>query len=90
MIKVTVFNKKIKFFIIKIDGLINWKDFQEFQRKENIPDVLKSIFENEKDLEKEFCFMDTKQKGTIEWIDFGLFFTCKLIARKNRVRFSSR
>jgi hypothetical protein len=29
--------------------------------------------------------MDSGQKGVVGWWDFALFYSCKLIARKNKV-----
>lgn len=39
------------------------------------------------DLEKtHFNLMDSGQKGTVAWWDFALFYSCKLIATKNKVK----
>jgi hypothetical protein len=45
------------------------------------------LFSQNKELEKKhFNLMDLQQKGTVAWSDFALFYSCKLIAAKNKVK----
>lgn len=48
-----------------------------------------NLFTHDEELEKShFRMMDLKEKGTVSWSDFALFYSCKLIAAKNRVNIS--
>ena len=41
---------------------------------------------NEEIQRQHFQLMDLKEKGTVSWSDFALFYSCKLIAAKNKVK----
>lgn len=46
-----------------------------------------NLFNQKEELEKHhFILMDLKEKGVVGWSDFALFYSCKLIAAKNKVR----
>lgn len=45
--------------------------------------------QDNQDIEKlHFNLMDSRQKGVVPWSDFALFFSCKILASKNKVNIS--
>jgi hypothetical protein len=62
------------------------ESFLEFCSGEKSSDNF-NLFSQDQELEKEhFNLMDLQQKGTVAWWGFALFYGCKLIAAKNRVK----
>jgi hypothetical protein len=60
--------------------------FLEFCSNGRIADSFNLFLQNNRNLEKlHFNLMDSGQKGVVGWWDFALFYSCKLIARKNKV-----
>jgi hypothetical protein len=62
------------------------KNYLEFCSSGKIMDNFNLFNQNKDDLNKAyFNLMDSRQTGTVGWWDFALFYSCKLIAAKNKV-----
>ena len=72
-----------------LDGYIIMENFLELCTNRKGMDHL-NLFTPSEELERShFRLMDLKEKGTVSWSDFALFYSCKLIAAKNRVNIHS-
>jgi hypothetical protein len=72
--------------LIVLDGFIIMEDFLAFCTSGKMTDSFSLFTQDSDELEKNhFSLMDTKQKGAVAWSDFALFYTCKIIASKNKV-----
>jgi hypothetical protein len=72
---------------MNLDGYMILENFLEFCTSGLMSHSFNLFNKNNDDLEKaHFNLMDTKQKGTVAWVDFALFYSSKLIARKNKVK----
>ena len=72
-----------------LDGYIVLDDFLTFCSKGKMTDSFNLFTQNNQDLEKlHFTLMDSRRKGAVAWSDFALFFSCKIIATKNKVNIS--
>jgi len=62
------------------------ENFLEFCSNGRIVDSFNLFPPNNDDLGKShFNLMDSRQEGAVAWWDFALFYSCKLIAQKNKV-----
>ncbi len=74
---------------INLDGYIIMDTFLEFCSGGKLIDNF-NLFSQNEDLEKKhFYLMDIQQKGAVAWSNFALFYSCKLIAAKNKVKHRS-
>jgi hypothetical protein len=62
------------------------KDFLEFCSKGKMTEGWNLFTQSNLDLEKVyFNLMDSSQQGNVSWSEFLRFYSCKLIAAKNKV-----
>jgi len=70
------------------DGYIVLEEFLSFQSNKNISDGLELFVQYNHEIgRKIFSSMDSKQQGVVAWSDFSLFYSCKLIAVKDKVNY---
>ncbi|CAF3080573.1 unnamed protein product [Rotaria socialis] len=73
------------------NGYIVLDDFLTFCSKGKMTDSFNLFTQNNQDLEKlHFTLMDSRRKGAIGWSDFALFFSCKMIATKNKTQLTTQ
>ncbi|CAF2954013.1 unnamed protein product [Rotaria sp. Silwood2] len=73
------------------DGYIILNDFAVFCSKGKTKDYVNLFPHCNEDLEKlHFNIMDSRQKGAVTWSDFAHFYTCKLIAAKNKTELTTK
>ena len=72
---------------IVLDGFISMDDFLAYCSSGKMMDSFNLFTHDDHELEKKhFSLMDIKQQGAVAWSDFALFYSCKLIAAKNKVK----
>lgn len=73
---------------MNLDGYIILENFLEFCSSGKIADNFNLFSSTDTDLEKlHFNLMDSRQTGAVAWWDFALFYSCKLIAAKSKVKY---
>ncbi|CAF1245647.1 unnamed protein product [Rotaria sp. Silwood1] len=73
------------------DGYIMLNEFITFCSRRKTKDNVSLFPHDNEDLEKlHFNIMDSNQKGAVTWSDFAHFYTCKLIAAKNKTELTTK
>ena len=75
----------IRIFLEYLDGYIIMENFLELCTSRKNMNHFDLFGRNEEIQKQHFQLMDLKEKGTVSWSDFALFYSCKLIAAKNKV-----
>lgn len=68
-----------------LDGYIILENYLEFCASGKIVDNFNIFSQNENKQRTHFQLMDSKGQGHINWSEFALFYTGKLLSNKNRV-----
>jgi len=70
------------------DGYITLDEFLSLKPNQSHRNSLALFTQYNIDSSKKiFVVMDSAQKGVVPWSDFVLFYTCKLLATKDKVKF---
>ncbi|CAF1154373.1 unnamed protein product [Rotaria sordida] len=73
------------------DGYIILDEFVAFCSKKKIKDNVSLFPHNNEDMERlHFYLMDSRKKGAVAWSDFAHFYSCKLIAAKNKTELTTK
>jgi hypothetical protein len=74
------------FFLVE-DGFIILNEFLSFEPNKQFSSGFELFVQFNRDLGRIFFrAMDVNQEGAVGWSDFALFYSCKLIISKNKVR----
>lgn len=72
-----------------VDGYIGRDEFVVYHEEKSLPELLKLVVNEDRDFSRQYQLMDFRRRGTIDWSEFVLFSTCRLIAGKTKVCRSS-